>query len=189
MGESAIPFSVSYTDNSIVGLAYDRELFRSQKDTAVGVQIGVADRFGDGNSGELWGGIHLHATPIRISGIATIRPSITIGLSAVTNAIAIERERAIEHQGNPHLLFYFSPEIAFTLPRFPNVVLVFQLHHRSGLYEILGRMKEGSNADVVGLRYHFGVARHRTCEVPQRVSALHGFQPDLKPCYARMPSS
>jgi hypothetical protein len=155
MGQSAFPFSVSYADNRIVGLAFDRELFRSQKDTAVGIQIGVADRFGDGNSGEFWAGIHLHATTIRIPDIVYIKLSVTIGLSAVTSAIGIESERAIEHQGNPNLLFYFSPEIALTLPRFPNVDLVFQLHHRSGLYGTLGHMQEGSSADVIGLRYHF----------------------------------
>lgn len=154
MGQSAIPFSASHTDNYVVGLAFEREFFRSQKETAVGAQIGVADRFGDGNSGEFWGGIHLQAT-MRISDVVYITPGITIGLSAVTNPIDIERERAIKHRGDPHLLFYFSPEIAFTLPRFPNVDLVFQLHHRSGLYEILGHMKEGSNAGVIGLRYHF----------------------------------
>jgi hypothetical protein len=154
MGESVVPLSAPYEDNYIIGLAYDREFFRSAKDTAISAQIGVANRFGDGNSGELWGGIHLQAT-IRISDVVYITPAITIGLSAVTSAIGVESERAIQHQGNPYLLFYFSPEIAFTLPRFPNVDLVFQVHHRSGLYGTLGHMQEGSNAQVIGLRYHF----------------------------------
>jgi hypothetical protein len=76
------------------------------------------------------------------------------GLSAVTNCVGIECQREMQHQGNAHLLFYFSPEVAFALPQFPNVDLVYQLHHRSGLFGTLGRMEEGTNANVLGIRYH-----------------------------------
>jgi hypothetical protein len=154
MGVSLNAFHVPYEHNHIVGGAYDHDFLTLPHGWVFSGQIGMADRFGDGNSGELWFGPRLRAT-IPVFDVLYISPALTAGLSAITNCIGIECQRAIDHNGNPHLLFYFSPEIALTLQRYPDVDLVYQLHHRSGLDGTLGRMEEGMNANVVGVRYHF----------------------------------
>jgi hypothetical protein len=154
MGESVNAFQVPYERNHIIGAAYDRDMVNLGWGTAVSGQVGVADRFGNGNSAEFWGGARLR-TSIPMFNVLTITPALTVGLSAVTSAIGIERQREMVHDGNAHLLFYFSPEVAFTLQRYPNFDLVYQLHHRSGLFGTLGKMEEGTNANVLGIRYHF----------------------------------
>jgi hypothetical protein len=154
MGQSVDAFHVPYESNHIVGGAYDRDVLTLPHGWVFSGQIGIADRFGDGSSGELWFGPRLRAT-IPVFDVLYISPALTAGLSAITNCIGIECQRAIDHHGNAHLLFYFSPEIAFTLQRYPDFDLVYQLHHRSGLDGTLGKMEEGTNANVVGVRYHF----------------------------------
>jgi hypothetical protein len=152
MGQSVNAFKVPCEDKHIAGVAHDHDFF-VYSSVVVSGKVGVADRFGSGSSGELWGGAHLRIN-VPISHWLYLIPGITGGLSAVTNCVGIECQREMQHQGNAHLLFYFSPEVAFALPQFPNVDLVYQLHHRSGLFGTLGRMEEGTNANVLGIRYH-----------------------------------
>jgi hypothetical protein len=148
-------FDASYVSTHIVGAAYERDLLAPGLGFVIGGEIGVGDRFGDGNSGELWGGVQVRYNGAPLFNILYIRPGVTAGLSYVTNAIAIERQREISYNGNAHLLFYFSPELAFALAQYPNLEIVYRLQHRSGLYGALGHLHEGANASVVGLRYRF----------------------------------
>jgi hypothetical protein len=154
MGQSIDAFKVPYETNHIVGGAYDRKFLNIGGGVTVDGEIGLADRFGNGNSVELWGGAHIGAR-LPVFSALFITPALTLGLSAVTNCIGIECQRELAHNGNALLLFYFSPEVAFTLQHYPNVDVVYQLHHRSGLFGTLGKMKEGTNANVFGARYHF----------------------------------
>ncbi len=55
-----------------------------------------------------------------------------MGLSATSSAMGVERLREIQHGGDSTLLFYFSPELAFSFASIPNVDFVFRLHHRPG---------------------------------------------------------
>ena len=53
------------------------------------------------------------------------------------------------------MLFYLGFDLAFSLTSSPNTELVFRIQHRSGGYGLLGGMKEGNNANVVGIRHRF----------------------------------
>jgi hypothetical protein len=59
---------------------------------------------------------------------------------------------------NATVLNYFSPEITFALPRYPQYELMVQLHHRSDPF---GGISNGGSPDpgwqflTVGLRYRF----------------------------------
>ena len=53
------------------------------------------------------------------------------------------------------LLFYLGFDLAFALTKLPDTELVFRIQHRSGAYGTLGAMKEGNNANVVGIRQRF----------------------------------
>jgi hypothetical protein len=53
------------------------------------------------------------------------------------------------------VLFYLGFDLALALANFPNTELVFRIQHRSGGYGTLGGMKDGNNANVVGIRQRF----------------------------------
>jgi hypothetical protein len=155
MGRSLVPFLPSYDDVYMVGGAYQRQFFELGFGFLIGGEVGVAGRFGDTTSGEVWGGMSIRSPGIPI-GAVILTPGIVIGLSAVSDTVGFEREREISRNGDATLLGYFSPELAFTFPQWPQFAIVYRLHHRSGLFGTFGGMGEGHNAQTLGLRWSFG---------------------------------
>jgi hypothetical protein len=150
MEQSLVPFS--HPDgNFIIGGAYSRDLFEAWT-FVFSAEVGLAGRFGDGSSGEIWGAGGLRYR-IPISDVARLSLGLFVGLSVVTDPIGIERVREARHDGDATLLFYFTPELALQLASWPNTELVYRLHHRSGLFRTLGNMVEGTNAHVLGVRW------------------------------------
>jgi hypothetical protein len=156
-------------DNYIVGAAYGRDLWYPGYGFIVGLEIGIADRFGryeaccfpiiksDGwlHSAELWGGVSFAHSGIEIGGVR-VRPMIVLGLSGTNKAIGAERQlEAQRNNMNARVLFYVGPELAFSSAAIPNFELVLRLQHRSGLYGTIGGMHEGYNGNVIGGRYRF----------------------------------
>jgi hypothetical protein len=84
-----------------------------------------------------------------------ISPGFVFGLSAISNPIGLEGFHQIDHQGSAKVLFYLGSDLAFSLTSSPNTELVFRIQHRSGGYGLQGGMKEGNNANVVGIRHRF----------------------------------
>jgi hypothetical protein len=156
-------------DNDIVGLVYDRDVITIFHLFKLGAEVGLADRFGHYiiccdtqvrshglvHSGELWSGVRLRYTGVVFFGTLRVAPSVTLGLSATTNSIGRERERELTQSGNAHLLFYFGPELAFSLRGHDRLELTFGVHHRSGANRALGHVEEGYDANTLGLRYRF----------------------------------
>jgi len=152
MGQSLNPF-YKHEQSYILGAAFRREFADIGPYLVAGAEIGLGGRFGGMSSAEFWGGGTLRLRGIPLGSEVAIAPGVIVGLSAVTKPLDIERRREIEHDGNATLLFYLSPELALQFKRWPNTELVYRLHHRSGLYDTLGKMQEGSNAHVLGLRW------------------------------------
>lgn len=161
-------------DNYIVGAAYDRDLFNLGHGFYFGVEVGIADRFGNYNqccqpvirsnsiveSGELWAGPQIRYAGILLFNVVRIGGSVTIGLSAATASIGRELQREVDDPGNAWLLYYLGPELDFSTPSIPNLEFVIRLQHRSGGAEVpiiptIGNMAEGYNANVAGIRYRF----------------------------------
>jgi hypothetical protein len=155
MGTSLIPGVPGYESNYILGGAYQRQFYELGFGFLLGGELGVAGRFGDRTSGEIWGGISIRTAPIPIGNVGFLTPGIVIGLSAVTSTIGEERIREITTGGNASLLGYLGPELAFTFRDMPNLAIVYRLHHRSGLFGAFGAMREGHNAQVLGLRWQW----------------------------------
>jgi hypothetical protein len=104
---------------------------------------------------------------------------LAAGFSGITNPTDLERQREYEHSGNSKLLFYFSPELAFAFRDLSNVEIVFRLHHRSGLYGTLGRMREGSNTHAVEVALALlmrGRREAEVCEPPPSENCFPPFQ-------------
>jgi len=161
-------------DNYIFGGAYDRDLLSIGYGFHLGVEVGIADRFGyyreccdtviksSGliQSDELWGGVQIRNEGILLFNRLRIGAAVTVGLSAVTASIGREYEREIEAPGNASLLYYLGPELDLSTPNLKNLEFVLKLQHRSGSKDVsflptLGNMAEGYNANVAGIRYRF----------------------------------
>jgi len=79
---------------------------------------------------------------------------LPLGLSVTSKVDTLERRA----NSNPHgsiLLNYFSPEITFALPQYPQGELFFRFHHRSGIFGLINKVHAGSQYGTVGLRYRF----------------------------------
>jgi hypothetical protein len=158
-----------FFDNYIIGGAYQRDFIQFNSGVLVGGEVGLADRFGNyplccdtvvhsnrvAHSAELWGGISFRHEGLALFDAIRISPGFVFGLSAVSNPIGQEALHQLDHQGNAKVLFYLGFDLAFALANSPNTELVIRLHHRSGGYGTLGGLKEGNNANVVGIRHRF----------------------------------
>lgn len=155
-------------DNYIVGAAYNHD-FYSLYGFAVGGEVGLADRFGYFreccdpvvkstavlHSPELWFGPRFSFDGLVLFNTVRIGGAMTFGFSATTDSIGVERRREIVKSGSARLIGYLGPEIFLALADHPEWEIVYRLHHRSGANGTFGRMGEGYNANVLGVRYRF----------------------------------
>jgi hypothetical protein len=160
---------IQFYDNYIVGGAYQRDFFQFNSGLLVGVEVGLADRFGryriccdaitysDGvmQSVELWGGASFRFDGMALFDTIRVAPGFVFGLSAVSSPIGQEALHQLDREGSAKVLFYLGFDLTFALANFPNTELVFRVQHRSGGYGALGGMKEGNNANVIGIRQRF----------------------------------
>jgi hypothetical protein len=158
-----------FYDNYILGGAYQRDFFQFNSGLLIGAEVGLADRFGHYSiccdtivysnsvvqSAEFWTGASFRSQGIALFDAVWISPGLVFGLSAISNPIGQEGEHQIAHQGSAKVLFYLGFDLAFALAKLPDTELVFRIQHRSGAYGTLGAMKEGNNANVVGIRQRF----------------------------------
>jgi hypothetical protein len=162
------PGTIFY-DNYIVGGAYQRDFFQFNSGLLIGAEVGLADRFGHYSiccdtiaysnsvtqSVELWGGVSLRHQGVALFDTVRISPGFVFGLSVISSPIGQEGLHQIDHLGSAKVLFYLGFDLAFALANYPNTELVFRIQHRSGAYGTLGAIKEGNNANVVGIRQRF----------------------------------
>jgi hypothetical protein len=154
-GWTNIPFAGDPENNYLAGGAYRLELADLGAGFHFGTEVGVDGRFGHGTSAEFWTGTSIWHQGFSITDFVTIAPGLVTGFSAVTNSIGIERERELSHHGNATFLFYLGPELAFKFKAIPDVEFVFRTQHRSGGKGTLGRMGEGANGNIFGVRIPF----------------------------------
>lgn len=74
------------------------------------------------------------------------------GISYTTQVPYREQSNAGEN-GYHRFLNYLMAELTFGSPFFPSLNLVYRIHHRSGIYGLIG--DQGSNYYCIGLRYSF----------------------------------
>jgi hypothetical protein len=167
-------------DNHIGGVDYERDVAGLARDLRLRAEVGIDDRFGhylvccliplpgdrrtypertvrsNGlvHSVELWAGGKVRWENFKLGGVS-FEVAGTIGLSGVTRAIGRERQRQIADHGNAHLLGFVAPELGVSLDAVPHFELVARVMHRSGAGGTFGGMREGYNADVLGVRYAF----------------------------------
>jgi hypothetical protein len=107
------------------------------------------------NSAELWGGASFRTQGLALLDTVRISPGLVFGLSLISNPIGQEGEHQIVNQGSAKILFYLGFDLAFALTKLRDTELVFRIQHRSGAYGTLGGLREGNNANVIGIRQRF----------------------------------
>ena len=156
-------------DNYIAGVAYDHNFFNLGYGILLGTEIGVADRFGHYiiccdtvvktsgivNSGELWLGPRISFDGVTLFNTVKIGAAVTAGMSFATGSIGREREREIAYSGSAAMLFYLGPELNFSLVDHPEYEMALRIQHRSGADGTLGKIHEGYNGTILGVRYKF----------------------------------
>jgi hypothetical protein len=154
LGNTINPLIVNPEKQGIVAIAYGHDWYRWHG-FVLGTEVGAGLRFGQGGSGELWGGFNIRHTGIVLFNTMRIGAGITVGLSAITQATGIEAEREIKDHGNATVLAYLGPEMTLAALNNPNWELVYRIQHRSGAYGVIAHFIEGANAHTLGLRYRF----------------------------------
>lgn len=151
---SASPLTVDYDGNGIIGAGLQSYFFDFDW-VRVGGEVGLALRFGQGSTGEVWAGPVARMDPLKLGNDLHITPSITFGLSMVSDAqVGREADQERRYEGDAGLLFYLAPEISVSF-REDAPSIFWRLHHRSGAGKTLGDMKGATNANVIGLRHEF----------------------------------
>ena len=159
----------TYYDNYIAGAAYNHDFYSLGYGFALGAEVGVADRFGYYaqccdtiiksssllNSGELWVGPRISYDGVTLFDTVKIGVAMTAGFSFTTNSIGRERERELGYNGSARALVYFGPETTISLVGHPEIEFVVRVHHRSGANGTFGKVLEGYNANIFGVRYKF----------------------------------
>lgn len=152
---SLVPFAANYEDNFVLGGGYQNFLWQPLPDLHLGAEIGLAWRGGTVSSGEVWAGAVARYDGLHLGENLRVSPAITVGLSAITNPIGVEAERAQRRNADPTLLFFMAPEVSVATLDNPDTELFVRLQHRSGAWGTLGGMADGANAQVFGLRHRF----------------------------------
>lgn len=143
-----------YETNFFAGVGYQYFLWEDDGGFKLGAEAGVGLRLGPRASAEAWAGVVGRFDVFEV-GDVNITPSLTFGLSAVTDTIGVETERAAAagYDSLP-VFFYMGPEIAVSHDAYPDLELLARVHHRSGGFGTIAPV-DGSNAAVLGLRYKF----------------------------------
>jgi hypothetical protein len=150
------PIAVSYENNFVLGGGYQHFLLDTPFGVRLGAEVGTSLRFGDSDpSGEIWGGVVARYDNLLQADRFTVSLAATVGVSATTGTVGVERDREIEENGDSSLLWYFGPEVSITPRDNPNLDFFWRLQHRSGGWESLGSMHDGANANTVGVRLKF----------------------------------
>jgi hypothetical protein len=154
MGDTADIFNVTYDDNYVIGLGYQR-LPWTWRQFHIGWEIGYANRFENEYTGEVWGGAVVRHQGFTIGDLVTITAALTAGFSAVSESTGHEEHREYWRKGDASFLFYLGPEIALSTPSHPHFEIFYRLHHRCGGGRTLGDLCEGYNANCFGIRFKF----------------------------------
>lgn len=164
-GFQSYPFEFTDGDQKFAGVS----LAWTPLELPIGFQAGLdgglsvrhdGDRYGPaGTSVEGWFGPTIRHSGIPLGPIL-LRPAVTVGLSVVSDSFGLERQRELEEGGDASVLYYAGLELGFALKAYPNVDLVYRLHHRSGASQVdylpeIGNIGDTMNAQTIGVRYHF----------------------------------
>ena len=102
----------------------------------------------------------LGRTALQFYGVALfdtikIGAAVTAGFSFTTNSIGRERQSRGGMEWKRTRPFIFGTVSLACFRQSPEWEFVYSLHHRSGANGVFGRIREGYNANIAGVRHKF----------------------------------
>ena len=150
-----------WADSGIIAAAVSRPVVSIKNYAEIEGELGVAKRFGDATSEEVWAALFFRWKWFPWNHFVKTSVAVSTGFSYAFKLDRLEVVQAGNGEGSK-LLHFLTPEIAFSLPDKPQFELVFRFHHRSGGKRfLLGDTKifnstaGGAQYATVGLRYRF----------------------------------
>ena len=151
-GDTFLFWQDHYESNLFAGIGYQR-FFYQYESFKLGIEAGLGLRMGSPGSAEIWAGAVARLTEFRVGDFAIV-PSLTFGLSVVTDTIGVDTARARQLGHDVPVLYYLSPEISVSNIHAPEWEAFGRIQHRSGGFGTIADI-DGSNAAVLGIRYKF----------------------------------
>ena len=149
-------YSQSRENIYFAGAAINRRI-RDGRYIDVELEGGGGYQFADGSnndSGQIWAALYFRYDRFPWNRFIYTTVAISTGLNYSFNKTAFE-ENEDHNDGTRRLLHYLSPEITFAHPDHKQWQGVLRLHHRSGVYGLLGCNHCGSNMVTAGVRRKF----------------------------------
>ena len=144
------PWDWRFGKADLIGGAISRRILTLWDSLDIESEFGLAKRFGSMHTEEAWLVLYFRWT--RFPWNEYLRTSI-----AITSGPSFAFDLPSKAHQNATILNYFSPQITFALPQYPQYELMVQLHHRSNIADTGkgGTPDPGWQFLTVGLRYHF----------------------------------
>jgi hypothetical protein len=150
------PWSGSWGDDTLLGGAVQYRVGRFWRFFTVDLELGSTYRFGETEGGEFWAVAYLRYDGFPWSNYIYTTFGLSMGPDVVTRLPRVERGTDAQPEENQSMVLnYFSPELTFALPEYPQYEVALRYMHRSGMFGLYNGVWEGANSFAVGFRYRF----------------------------------
>lgn len=148
------PTGWSYDDEQFVGVALSRRAGTVLSRVDLEPELGFGQRFGVQDEWEAWGALYFRYRGFPWDDFLTTTVALSTGLNYASDVSEIESEKARRGNGD-RVMHFFSPEVTFALPRYPDTELLFRIHHRSGVFGLVSEAFGGMQYATFGLRVRY----------------------------------
>jgi len=115
------PWTGSWGDDTLLGGAGSYRLARFWRFFMLDAELGGAYRFGDTEGGEFWAAAYLRYDGFPWTNYVNTTFGLSMGPNYVTRLPQVERGTdALPEKNQSHFLNFFSPELTFALPSWPD---------------------------------------------------------------------
>lgn len=150
------PWTGSWGDDTLVGGSVSYRVGRFWRFFMVDIEGGGAYRFGETEGGEFWLAAYLRYDGFPWTNYVYTTFGLSMGPDFVTRLPQVERGTDLRPEPNQSAwLNFFSPELTFALPEYPQYEVALRYMHRSGIFGTYNGVYEGANSFVLGFRYRF----------------------------------
>jgi hypothetical protein len=150
------PWQWEIGKSAFIGAAISRELVTWGEYGAIEGELGIGKRFGIMDEGEGWVALYFRWKWFPWNNVIRTTIATSTGVNVATDIADWERQRTINSGRGSYYQHYFSPEITFGLPQYPNTDLVLRFHHRSGAsLAIFNHTYGAAQYGTIGIRHRF----------------------------------
>jgi hypothetical protein len=150
------PWNYEWGGDTFYGFSWSRRLGRFWRDFTADFELGGGFRAGQTNSPEAWFAFYARYDGFPWRDRLYTSFGLSTGLDWINTLPQVETgtpERPEPHQSK--ILHYFSPELVFSLPAYPEHEVALRYAHRSGMFGLFNGVWEGSNVVQIAYRRRF----------------------------------